>query len=75
MRFQNTVEPSLRDTVMITQNVTLSNAEECNIQTWNKSFNPGLTLIGLPGTRSRSMNIGGRQVFSLLTVLWLLVKS
>ena len=28
---QNTVEPLLRDTVMITQNVTLSNAYECKI--------------------------------------------
>ena len=31
----NTVEPLLRDIVMITQNVTLSNALECKIQKRN----------------------------------------
>ena len=35
-RSQNTVEPLLRDTVMITQKVTISNAQECKIQKWNK---------------------------------------
>ena len=34
-RLQNTVEPLLRDIVMITQNVTISNAQECKIQKRN----------------------------------------
>ena len=35
-RLQNTVEPLLRDSVMITQNATLTNAKECKIQKRNK---------------------------------------
>ena len=34
---------------MITENVTLSNAQECQIQN-RKHFDTGLTLIGLSGT-------------------------
>ena len=33
---QNTFEPLLRDTVMITQNVPLNNTQEGKIQKWNK---------------------------------------
>ena len=35
-RLQNTGEPLPRDTGMITQNVTLSDAEDCKIQKRNK---------------------------------------
>ena len=50
---QNTVVSLLRDSVMITQNVTLSNAQEGKYKIWNKIFNPGLALIGLSGTGAR----------------------
>ena len=46
---QSVVESLLRDTVLITQNVTLSNAQECRYKT-EQNFNPGLKLIGLSGT-------------------------
>ena len=36
---QNTVEPSIRETVMIKQNVTLSNTEEGKIQKRNEILN------------------------------------
>ena len=44
----------LRYSVMITQNVTLSNAQEGRYKRWNKIFNPALALIGFSGTGTRT---------------------
>ena len=46
---KSVVESLLRDTVLITQKVTLSNAQECRYKT-EQNFNPGLKLMGLSGT-------------------------
>ena len=42
-------------TVMITQNVTLSNTKKGKIQKKERHFNPGLALIGLSGTGPRTI--------------------
>ena len=42
-------------TVMITQNVTLSNTKKGKIQKKEQNFNPGLALIGLSGTGPRTI--------------------
>ena len=39
------------------QNVTLSNASEDKYKRWNKIFNPGLLLIGLSGTGTRTRTL------------------
>ena len=41
---------------MITQNVTLSNAQEDKIQKVDQNFNPGLALISLSATGTRSVH-------------------
>ena len=52
LELTNTAVFLLRDSVMITQNVTLSNAQEGKYKRWNKIFNLGLPLIGFSGTRT-----------------------
>ena len=57
MSLQSTAEPLFRDTVMIAQNVTLSNKQEGKIQKWtkililvsaNRPFRNGLQLAPVP---------------------------
>ena len=54
LELTNTAVFLLQDSVMITQNVTLSNAQECSYKRWKKNFNPGLALIGFSGTGTRT---------------------
>ena len=54
LELTNTPVFLLRDSVMTTQNVTLSNAQEGRYKRWNKIFNPGLALIGFSGTGTRT---------------------
>ena len=54
LELTNTAVFLLRESVMITQNVTLSNAQEGKYKRWNKIFNPGLALIGFSGTGTRT---------------------
>ena len=54
LELTNTAVFLLRDSVMITQNVTLSNAQGGRYKRWNKMFNPGLALIGFSGTGTRT---------------------
>ena len=54
LELTNTAVFLIRDSLMITWNVTLSNAKEGSYKRWNKIFNPELALIGFSGTGTRT---------------------